>query len=292
MREDLFEAEKFKAGIEYLGGINQAAEIYSKKAIEEEAKKKREEEEKAKAAAQASQSSSSVSSSSSGSSGASTPASSNDNKNNNNPKTEAKTPSSIQVTQNKQGYGYEVVGKDGKVVASISGQYGTSSQAQMEAQHTADYIASLQGSPLNKTTSNNKVTANVIVKPGVKNVSNIKKASGGYVGHGIYELGEMGTETVLTAEQTQVLRNNILSNRPNSLISLLKSYNESYNGISNAANGISQVEDNSMVIEHIEMNMNVSKIADDYDAQRAGEQALEKMMQIARKTQAQNRIGR
>jgi len=37
--------------------------------------------------------------------------------------------------------------------------------------------------------------------------------------------------------------------------------------------------------------MNVSRIANDYDAQRAGEQALDKMLQIARKTSAQNRIG-
>jgi hypothetical protein len=32
------------------------------------------------------------------------------------------------------------------------------------------------------------------------NATKDKKASGGFVGHGIYELGERGTETVLTAE--------------------------------------------------------------------------------------------
>jgi len=62
------------------------------------------------------------------------------------------------------------------------------------------------------------------------------RANGGYVGHGIYELGEQGTETVLTASQTQVLRNNILSNRPSSLISLLKTYNEGFSNMSNPFN--------------------------------------------------------
>jgi len=85
----------------------------------------------------------------------------------------------------------------------------------------------------------------------------VHAASGGYVGHGIYELGERGTETVLTAEQTQVLRNNILSNRPNSLISLLKSYNQGYSQISKPLTGITTTEDNSTTIEKVELNMNV-----------------------------------
>ena len=118
------------------------------------------------------------------------------------------------------------------------------------------------------------------------------KASGGFVSHGIYELGEQGTETVFTAEQTQVLRNNILSNRPNSLISLLKSYNESYSNISKPLTGVTTAEDNSTNIETVELNMNVQQIANDYDARRAGEQALSEIMRIARKTSAANSIRR
>ena len=119
-----------------------------------------------------------------------------------------------------------------------------------------------------------------------------KKASGGYVDHGIYELGERGTETVLTASQTKVLRDNILSNRPNSLISLLRSYNENYDGINSPLTGITPVEDNSVTIERVEMTMEVKQIANDYDAKRAGEQALNEMMRIARKTGATNSIRR
>jgi len=119
-----------------------------------------------------------------------------------------------------------------------------------------------------------------------------KKAGGGYVNHGIYELGELGTETVLTASQTKVLRDNILSNRPNSLISLLRSYNENYDGINSPLTGITPVEDNSVTIERVEMTMEVKQIANDYDAKRAGEQALNEMMRIARKTGATNSIRR
>ena len=288
VRGDLFESEKYKevAGGP-LGSIEKAALIYSEKAVEEEAAKKRKEEEEAKAkaaAAQTSQSSGSGSSSSSGSSGASTPTSSKDNNNNNN----------NNKVSDVNGYSYsytygnqkrsDVINTSNPVVALAAAAKEITDATKREQQNSKGIQGML-------STAVNYAKAVTSLK--IDKITNGKKqASGGYVGHGIYELGELGTETVLTAEQTQVLRNNILSNRPNSLISLLKSYNESYDGIGNTMNGISQVEDNSMVIEHIEMNMNVSKIADDYDAKRAGEQALQKMVEIARKTQAQNRIGR
>jgi len=118
------------------------------------------------------------------------------------------------------------------------------------------------------------------------------KADGGYVTRGIYELGEEGTETVFTAKQTSILKHNILSNSPNSLISLLKSYNEGYKHINDATSSLSSNEDNSVVIENVSVNMNVSKIANDYDAQRAGEQALAEIMRIARKSGAANGVRR
>ena len=118
-----------------------------------------------------------------------------------------------------------------------------------------------------------------------------KKASGGYVSHGLYELGERGTETVLTAQQTRVLRNNILSNRPSSLISLLKTYNEGFSRMETPLTGTVS-EDNSTNIDKIEFSMNVQQISNDYDARRAGEQAMNEMMRIARKTSAANSIRR
>ena len=116
-----------------------------------------------------------------------------------------------------------------------------------------------------------------------------KKAKGGFVNHGVYELGEEGTEGVLNAHQTRILRDNILSNKPNSLITLLNTYNEAYkDGISVAP----QEASGQLIIENATVNMNVEQIANDYDARRAGEQALNEMMRIARKTGAANSIRR
>lgn len=45
-----------------------------------------------------------------------------------------------------------------------------------------------------------------------------------------------------------------------------------------------QNNDSSINIEHVEMSMEIQSIANDYDARRAGQQALEEMVRIARKT--------
>lgn len=119
-----------------------------------------------------------------------------------------------------------------------------------------------------------------------------KEASGGYVNHGLYELGELGTETVLTASQTKILRDNILSNRPDSLISLLKSYNEAYHGLSQSTYDSISDNSNTVTIEHAEVNMKVEKLADSYDAAKAGDDVMREILNIARKTSAQNRVGR
>ena len=124
---------------------------------------------------------------------------------------------------------------------------------------------------------------------------NSKKKPEGYATGGYdYETGlamlhgtQSKPEAVLNATQTQILRDNILSNKPDSLISLLKAYNDSYkDGVSTINN------DSGIIIENATVNMNVQQIANDYDAQRAGEQALEKMLAIARKTSAKNSIRR
>ena len=119
-----------------------------------------------------------------------------------------------------------------------------------------------------------------------------QKASGGYVNHGIYELGEQGTETVFTAQQTQILRDNILSNRPDSLVNLLKSYNQAYKGLSQSA--YDSISDNSAntTIEHAEVNLQIEKLANDYDSRRAADTIMDEMLRIASKTKASNSIRR
>ena len=106
-------------------------------------------------------------------------------------------------------------------------------------------------------------------------------------------IGETGKpEAVLNPEQTAILRNDILSNKPTSLLSLLTDFRDAYNSIPNASSYSSIGTSNGVVIENATVEMNVARIDNDYDAQRAGEQALDRMLQIARKTQGSNRIGR
>jgi hypothetical protein len=118
-------------------------------------------------------------------------------------------------------------------------------------------------------------------------------ASGGLVKKPtLSTLAEKGEEAVFNAEQTRILRENILSSNPNSLISLLKTYNESYDKIGSAASSVSNSSDNSIIIEHAEVNMHVDKLANGYDAAKAADDVMKEMINIARKTSAQNRIGR
>jgi len=55
---------------------------------------------------------------------------------------------------------------------------------------------------------------------------------------------------------------------------------------------MSNDDDKSINIENVSVNMNIEEIANDYDAQRAGEQAMAKIIEIARKTSAKNSIRR
>mgnify|MGYP007038179470 CR=1 FL=1 len=65
-----------------------------------------------------------------------------------------------------------------------------------------------------------------------------------------------------------------------------------YDDITRGGYGEYYNRNNSVVIERAEVNMNVQRLANDYDARRAGDQIMDQMLTIARKTQASNRIGR
>ena len=95
-------------------------------------------------------------------------------------------------------------------------------------------------------------------------------------------------EGVLTPEQTDVLRNEILGGQKDSLMNLLLDFRKAYTGIGNVALAAAP----NVVIENASVNMNVGSIANDYDARRAGEQALTEMLRIARKTGSANSISR
>ena len=48
----------------------------------------------------------------------------------------------------------------------------------------------------------------------------------------------------------------------------------------------------TIVIQHQELNMNVERLANDYDAERAGQQVMNEMLRIAKKSKGWNRVGR
>ena len=100
-------------------------------------------------------------------------------------------------------------------------------------------------------------------------------------------------EAVLNASQTKVLRDNILSNRPDSLINLLKSYNEAYHGLSKATyDSISNNSTNTTTIGRAEVNLHIDKLANDYDSKRAANTIMDEMLRIASKTSANNSVRR
>ena len=96
-------------------------------------------------------------------------------------------------------------------------------------------------------------------------------------------------EAVLNAEETKMWRDQIMSSKPTSLMSLLIDFRDMIAGSTNKNiyNSINRGGE-AYTFENVSVNMNVASIANDYDARRAGQTALDEMLNIARKTSAQN----
>ena len=92
-------------------------------------------------------------------------------------------------------------------------------------------------------------------------------------------------ETVLSANATKQWKAEITGKQNSSLINRLVALSEVLNGIENVKTG-NISGDSGIIIENASVNMYVEEIANDYDARRAGEQALEEMLKIARKSGA------
>lgn len=104
-----------------------------------------------------------------------------------------------------------------------------------------------------------------------------------YTGLAMVHGSKTRPEAFLNAEQTAMWKNDILGKR-NSLTSLLLDFTGALSDLadSNTYNTINRGE--AINIDKAEVIMNVGSIANDYDARRAGESALEQMLNIARKT--------
>ena len=89
-------------------------------------------------------------------------------------------------------------------------------------------------------------------------------------------------EAFLNAKQTEVLKKGLLGGK-NSLVSVLADFQAMIDSTSHTSTSSNEP---SIIIENATVQMNVQKMNNDYDARRAGEQALEEMLKIARKTGA------
>ena len=126
-----------------------------------------------------------------------------------------------------------------------------------------------------------------------KPTENLKTAlgfsSGGlvdYTGLAMVHGSSQKPEAFLSAEQVKLFKERILGNNDHSLMSLLLDFQDAMSNLVSSDN-YSSITNGSIVIEHAEVNMNGTSISNDYDARRAGEQALEEMLRIARKTNPQ-----
>jgi len=95
-------------------------------------------------------------------------------------------------------------------------------------------------------------------------------------------------EGVITPEQVDMLRKLTITSGKQSLAYQMAELNEVYSNLAAPLTHLADNSTNGLVIENATVNMNVQSIANDYDARRAGEQALDEMMRIARKTGAQS----
>lgn len=166
-------------------------------------------------------------------------------------------------------------------------------EAGVNAVATSKVTEQIKTSTIETTLSGLKVDSsnlNDILKKAQNSLRITKYSSGGmndYTGLAMLHGTPTRPEAVLNSEQTHILKNDILGKSNNSLLSLLVDFREALDGIvgSSEYNSIDRGE--SLVIENASVNMNVASIANDYDAKRAGETALEEMLRIARKTGAQ-----
>ena len=94
-------------------------------------------------------------------------------------------------------------------------------------------------------------------------------------------------EAFIDADTTRIWKEKIL-NGNNSLTSLLANLQEHWSALPTTSQyeSINSSTDNSAAvnIENATVEMHVDSIANDYDARRAGQSALEEIMKIARKS--------
>ena len=120
-----------------------------------------------------------------------------------------------------------------------------------------------------------------IIKTSV--IPNFKFATGGmadFTGPAWLDGTKKKPEAVLNADQTRFLKEDLLGNSSNSLMSIVSALQDSMNSTYTS----SVDNSNSVVIENISLNFEAGTISNDYDARRAGDTVVKEILKIARKT--------
>lgn len=115
-------------------------------------------------------------------------------------------------------------------------------------------------------------------------------ASGGlnnYTGLAMLHGTKARPEAVLNAEETRMLREDIMSGKSNSLMSLLMDFRSTLSNTIGAKDYKTMNNNDSVSIGAINLTMQAT-LANDYDAQRAVDTAYDRILEIARKTGAQS----
>lgn len=190
-----------------------------------------------------------------------------------------KTPATSPSNNNSNnGHGYTVFvtlkGSDGKTYS------GSANNAVYDTAYNWAYRAASEKIPYGVTITNKSASYERYLKGGLAD----------YTGPAWIDGTKSNPEAVLNAHQTKVLRDDILSNKPTSLMNLLLDFKDAYEGMGSNYSTINN--DSGIIIENATVEMHIDQISNDYDARRAGEQALSEMMRIARKTSAKNSVGR
>ena len=140
----------------------------------------------------------------------------------------------------------------------------------------------------------NKTRAQRLSMAGLKSVNDLKPytfagfkfKNGGlidYTGPAWVDGSPSRPEYILNAEQTALLRKQLLSSKSShqNLIGQAVSAADAISGTNSYTTNATT--DNSIGISNLNFTMNVAKIADDYDAKKAGEKVMNEMVRIARK---------
>ena len=89
-------------------------------------------------------------------------------------------------------------------------------------------------------------------------------------------------EGILNAEQLEMLRNSVLTRR-NPIAALLADYGDTIGNTANATT-YNTIDHGAVSIDHVDVNLNIAKVSNDYDSRRIGQNVMDEMVKIAKKT--------